>query len=323
MMFEMLTGRRAFDRATPIECCRAVEIANPPALTGSPLLGAVDESCMWRLQKPDEQRYPSAAAWLRGFVRAADREAAHAGAEVHEVRRLIVLPFRLMRSDPDSTFWPSACPTRSPIRSPACSRSSSDPVWLARSNGDGVPDVQKLAVEADVDLVLAGTLLRAGDQLQVSVQLFQTPSGTLLKSHIARVAWGDIFELQSQLAGQVVEALGLTLTARERRNMQRDTPASPAAYEAYLRATSGRPADQFPKRSICMRVPAADASFARDGRLGRCYRYRAKYDARQENDLGRRVVVLKALGINSGWAATACLPARDRSRQGSDAMVRL
>jgi TolB-like protein len=109
--------------------------------------------------------------------------------------------------------------------------------------GDGVPEVQKLVVEADVDLVLAGTLLRAGDQLQVSVQVFQTPCGTLLKSHIARVAWGDIFELQSQLAGQVVEALGLTLTARERRNMPRDTPASPAAYEAYLGANeaAGRP----------------------------------------------------------------------------------
>ena len=330
MMFEMLTGRRAFDRPTPIEVLRAVEIANPPALAGSPLLGAVDRILHVALAKKPHERHPSAAAMAQGLRTARQTEtAAHAGAEVNEVRRLIVLPFRPMRRDPDSDFLAISLPdaiTHSLAGLQSLVVRSS---LVGAKYGDGVPDVQKLAVEADVDLVLAGTLLKAGDQLQVSVQLFQTPSGTLLKSHIARVAWGDIFELQSQLAGQVVEALGLTLTARERRNMQRDTPASPAAYEAYLRANeaAGRP-DRIPEAidlyEECLRL---DAGFAPAmARLGRCYRYRAKYDARQDNDLGRAESLFqKALSINSELGLAHSLFAQletDRGRA-EDAMTRL
>jgi serine/threonine protein kinase len=42
MLFEMLTGRRAFDRPSLMAVLYAVQTANPPALTGSPALEAVD-----------------------------------------------------------------------------------------------------------------------------------------------------------------------------------------------------------------------------------------------------------------------------------------
>src|SRR4029453_8588406 len=114
------------------------------------------------------------------------------------------------------------------------------------------------------------------------------PSGTLLKSHIAQVAWGGIFDLQSDLARQVVDALGLKLTARERRNLERDVPASPAEYQLYLRANeaASRP-DRIPEAiglyEECLRL---DPGFAPAmARLARCYRYQGKYDDRRDANL--------------------------------------
>src|SRR5262245_8199395 len=57
MLFEMLSGRRAFERPSVVETLRAVEIANPPALTGPPALVAVDRALHVALAKTPAHRY--------------------------------------------------------------------------------------------------------------------------------------------------------------------------------------------------------------------------------------------------------------------------
>ena len=330
MLFEMLTGKRAFQRSSTLETLRAVEVANPPALTGPPALVAVDRALHVALAKTPAHRYQTAAAMAQDLRAALKAESAtQAGIDVREVRRLIVLPFRPLRADPESDFLGMSLPdaiTHSLAGLQSLVVRSS---LVGAKYTDGVPDVQRLAIEADVDLVLAGTLLRAGDRLQVSAQLFETPSGTLLKSHIAQVEWGNIFDLQSELVRQVVDVLGLKLTSGERHNLRRDTPANPAAYQQYLRANeaASRP-DRIPEAIAlyedCLRL---DPSFAPAiARLARCYRYQGKYDERRDANLAHAASLLQqALEINSQLALAHSLFAQletDRG-QAQDAMARL
>ena len=145
--------------------------------------------------------------------------------------------------------------------------------------------------------VLTGTLLRAGDRLQVSAQLFETPSGTLVKSHVARVAWGDIFDLQAELVRQVIDVLALPLTSRERRNLLRDAPADPEAYQLYLRANEASSrteglAEAIELYEACLRLDPAFAPAM--ARLGRCYRYQGKYQEGAEADLSRAPIAVAA-----------------------------
>jgi serine/threonine protein kinase/tetratricopeptide (TPR) repeat protein len=328
MLFEMLTGKRAFQRPSTLETLRAVEMANPPALTGPPALVAVDRALHVALAKTPAHRYQTAAAMAQD-LRAALESATQAGVEVREVRRLIVLPFRPLRADPESDFLGMSLPdaiTHSLAGLQSLVVRSS---LVGAKYTDGVPDVQRLAIDADVDLVLAGTLLRAGDRLQVSAQLFETPSGSLLKSHIAQVEWGNIFDLQSELVRQVVDVLGLKLTSGERHNLRRDTPVSPAAYQHYLRANeaASRP-DRIPEAIAlyeeCLQL---DPGFAPAmARLARCYRYQGKYDERRDANLARAATLLQqALAINSELALAHSLFAQletDRG-QAQDAMARL
>ena len=222
---------------------------------------------------------------LRAALRA-ESAGTQAGVEVREVRRLIVLPFRPLRADPESDFLGMSLPdaiTHSLAGLQSLVVRSS---LVGAKYTEGVPDVQRLAIEADVDLVLAGTLLRAGDRLQVSAQLFETPSGTLLKSHIAQVEWGNIFDLQSELVRQVVDVLGLKLTSGERHNLRRDTPSSPAVYQLYLRANeaASRP-DRIPDAIVlcedCLRLDLGFAPQSRGSRAVTATRARTMNGARR------------------------------------------
>ena len=132
------------------------------------------------------------------------------------------------------------------------------------------PDLKILAAEADVDRVVMGTLLRAGDQLRVTAQLVEAPSGTLLTSQTIQSSMGDLFRLQDDIAHRIVEALSLPLTgvdptAHARRAARRaGVRALPSGQRAgpHLRRPRGRP------RSVSAKPRAGLALRARLGPAG-------------------------------------------------------
>src|SRR6185436_19540197 len=127
--------------------------------------------------------------------------------------RLVVLPFRILRSDPETDFLafslPDAIATSLSGFGSLIVRSSAT---AARFGGES-PDLKALAAEADVDRVVMGTLLRAGDQLRATAQLVEAPGGVLLTSQTVQAPLGDLFRLQDDLARRVVEGLSLPLGA--------------------------------------------------------------------------------------------------------------
>ena len=53
--------------------------------------------------------------------------------------------------------------------------------------------------------------------------------------HTAQTPVGDLFRVQDELTRRIVASLSLPLTAREQQMLRRDVPASPKAYEYFLR----------------------------------------------------------------------------------------
>jgi TolB-like protein len=56
------------------------------------------------------------------------------------------------------------------------------------------PDLQKIAREAEVDLVLTGALLQLGERLRITSQLVEVRSGTLLWSHSSQATIRELLE---------------------------------------------------------------------------------------------------------------------------------
>lgn len=236
VLYEMLAGRPPFSGQSAVEVFHAVMYEQPPVLAGSPAVTALDRVVHRAVAKRPADRYETAdlmAQDIRASLVLADSGSI---TTVRAVTRLIVLPFRVLRPDPETDFL--AYSLADAVTSGLSGLQSlvvRSSLAASRFAAEG-PDLKALASGAEVDAALVGTLLRAGHQLRVSSQLVEVPAGTVLWSNTAQVPVGDLFGLQDELTQKIVESLSLPLTARERRMLKQDVPASPQAYELYLRA---------------------------------------------------------------------------------------
>src|SRR5262245_16149821 len=305
ILFEMLAGRPAFGGRNAIEILHATLHEQPPALSGSPAVAAVDRVIRRALAKRPAER-PASAQEMAAELRAVDgMEGTGAKVLARALTRLVVLPFRMLRPDPETDFLafslPGAIATSLSGIGSLVVRSSAT---AARFAGEA-PDLKALAAEADVDRVVMGTLLRAGDQLRAVAQLVEAPGGTLLTSYTVQSSLGDLFQLQDDIAQRVVQALSLPLGGDS--SPTPDAPHNARGYELYLRANElGRSYDQLPKaRELYERCVELDPRFAPAwARLGRCHRVIGKYvlptpdsDARAEAALRRALELNPRLSV--------------------------
>ena len=300
ILFEMLAGRPAFEGKNVVEVLHATLHEQPPALTGSPAVAAVDRVIRRALSKKAPDRPESAEAMaeeLRG-VRGAFADETPALARA--LKRLVVLPFRILRSDPETDFLafslPDAIATSLTRFDSLIVRSN---VAAARFDREA-PDLKALAVEADVDRVVMGTVLRSGDQLRATAQLVEAPGGTLLTSHTVLSSLGDLFRLQDDIVQRVVAALSLPLGGGSP-----PTPAAPQdahAYELYLRANEmGRAYNELPRaRDLYKRCLELDPTFAPAwAQLARCHRVIGKFIDDSMDSVARAEEALRrALELN-------------------------
>ena len=160
ILFEMLAGRPAFNGRSVLEILNATLTEQPPALGGSPAVAAVDRVIRRALAKSPAGRPISAEAMAEQLdaVRGIDGREARGMAQA--LTRVVVLPFRVLRPDPETDFLafslPDAITTSLAGMGSLIVRSSAT---AARFAGEA-PDIKALAVEADVDRVVMGTLLR-------------------------------------------------------------------------------------------------------------------------------------------------------------------
>src|ERR1017187_2039424 len=197
------------------------------------------------------------------------------------VIRFIALPFRVLNGDERAGFLEHGLPeavsaSLAGLRSLTI-RSSLLAARLAEAN----PDPKHIAREADVDMVLAGTILCESGQVRVSAELIHAPSGTLVGSYVCKTRLDNLIEVQDSLVRGIVELLVLRLTERERRVLAHNVPASARAYEFYLRANHvalGRTFESMAMaRDLYRECLDEDPDYAPAwARLGRCYRFLAK-----------------------------------------------
>jgi len=329
IIFEMLSRRRAFTGRSAVEIFHTIQYGQPPTLSGSPAIAAVDRVIHRALAKEPHDRYPSAQAMAQDLRAALLLEDSNVAPCAHAMSRLIVLPFRVLRPDPKTDFLAFSLPdaitsSLSGLES-LIVRSS---LAAARFAGEA-PDLKTIAVEADVDVVLTGTLLTSSGQLRVSTQLMETPSGALIWSKTSQVELKDVFQLQDELVNRIVESLSLPLTAREHRRLKHDVPTSPTAYEYYLRGNMLYYdwAKMSVARDLYLRCVEEDPQYAPAwARLGRCHRLIAKWSGEPDEDLVRaKNAIERALRLSPDLSVAHHLHAQLEADLGhaQDAMVRL
>ena len=329
ILFEMLTGKRPFLGESAVELFHAIVYEQPPALGGSPAVSAVDRVVRKSLEKQARDRYPTAHAMAQELRSALLLEDSGVPTRARSMTRLIVLPFRILRKDEETDFLAFSLPDAI-----TCSLSGLQSLVVrstlvaSRFAGDSV-DLKALAAETEVDVVVTGTLVRMGPQVRISTQLVEAPNGTLVWSQNSQVKLDDVFQFQDELVHRIVESLSLPLTAREHRMLKHDVPASPGAYELYLRANqlSVQWSELALARDLYLQCVDQDPYYAPAwARLGNCYRRMAKYVGDMTDNFASAAAAFnRALEINPELPMAHTYFAYLEADQGKalDGMVRL
>lgn len=233
VLFEMITGRRAFSAASSAETMSA--IANePPADFGSgtnPRLQSIILRC---LDKNRERRFQSGrdlAFSLRDLLTSqADRPASAA-----TIDSLAVMPFENVGGNPDAEYLSDGL-TESLINS--LSRLSSLRV-VARSRVFRYKGKEYEPVDAGRELnvrtLLTGRVSQRGDMLRVQAELVDTASAAQLWGERFHRKFTDIFEVEDEIADQITRNLQIRLSGADRKALGASYRSSSEAYQSYLR----------------------------------------------------------------------------------------
>jgi len=95
--------------------------------------------------------------------------------------------------------------------------------------------LDQIAQELNVDAIVEGSVVRAGDRVRISAKLFQTNiEGALWADNFER-NFTDVLALQSDVATAIARSIQVELSSVEQGQLARTRSVVPEAYEAYLK----------------------------------------------------------------------------------------
>ncbi len=281
VFYEILTGQPPFAGQSFGEIAHSVLQGAPPALCGSPAICAMGRIVHRALARDSNDRYQSAEAMAAELRATLLMDGIETKASAKPLRRLIVLPFRMLRPSEDTQFLAYSLPEAITVSLGGLENLVVRSSIVASRYAPESLDIQQLAREAEVDVVLTGALLTVGEQLRITTQLVEVPSGTLLWSHSSQATIRELLELHDDLVRRLVDSILPSLSVQENQSLQQDRPASPTVYQLYLQANEfSRQWQNLPTAiEFYERCVKLDASYAPAwARLGRARWLMDKYN---------------------------------------------
>lgn len=150
------------------------------------------------------------------------------------IQSLAILPLRNLSPDPSQEFFADGM-TEALITSlgrfdrlRVTSRTS-----IMRFKQSAQP-LSAIAKELGVDAIIEGTVQRSADRVRVTARLIKVSEDRPLWSESYDRTAGEVLSIQSDIAGQVAEEIGIQLTNPERARLRQIHRVQPAVYDEYL-----------------------------------------------------------------------------------------
>ena len=179
--------------------------------------------------------------------------APHAGSEPHAIQSIAVLPLDNYSGDPNQDYFAegmtdeltSDLATISQLR--VISRGS-----VMQFKGAHRPPTPEIARTLNVDAIVEGSVLRAGDKVRITAQLIDARSDRHLWAKSFERSSRDVLALQDELASAIAREIHVQLTPDEQSRLTRAPSVNPEAYDAYLKGRYffNRPSDENLKKAI-------------------------------------------------------------------------
>ncbi len=275
ILFEMLTGRHAFQRDTAADTISAILTKDPPELTPAvgPVAPALDRIVRHCMEKDPARRFHSAhdlafdLETISGGFTTGDRTAAAPGERPRSSRAralawaargvgvlgalalaaflwfprggaidsIAVLPFVNVSQDPNMEYLGDGI-TESLINS-----LSGLPNLTVMSRNSVFhykgheTDAREVGRGLNVRAVLTGRVMQRGDSLSISAELVDVRDNSHLWGGQYNRKASEILSVQEEIARQITDNLRLKLSGEERTKLARHPTESIEAYQFYLK----------------------------------------------------------------------------------------
>jgi TolB-like protein/Tfp pilus assembly protein PilF len=279
VLYEMLSGRHAFEGTSRASLIAAIMQSDPPPLKPAALDAVVRRS----LAKNPAQRYQSAAELQSALEQLADRPRArfpwlYAAAAIAAVaagvvvavvlarrapretaKAIAVLPFDALGVDHSRDYLRLAIPDEITTILSYSRGLAVRPFSVSRRLGGNV-DPQEAAKKLNASHLVSGHVLDEGGRLSVTMEVIDVSANKILWHDVFDVP--DLITMRSELASHVENGLLPLLDVRAASESSR--PKNPQAYALYLRAAaaSSDPAPNAEARTLLEQAVQLDPDYA-------------------------------------------------------------
>jgi eukaryotic-like serine/threonine-protein kinase len=241
ILYEMVSGRRAFAAPTPAETMAAILKEEPPRLEDDipDLPWDVARAVTHCLQKDVSDRFQSARdlmfdlrASLTGAVSSRSSSSAR---QRRPIDSLVVLPFANAGGDPDVEFWSDGITetiTNALARAPGLRVIARSTAFRYKGKEiDPLAAGQELKVRA----IVTGRVVLRAETLVIQAELLDVSDGSQLWGERFSRPVAEVLAVESEIARQISENLRLHLKGGGVEAVGKRPTENPEAYRAYLK----------------------------------------------------------------------------------------
>jgi serine/threonine-protein kinase len=218
ILYEMLSGRRAFSGETVLDVLNAIVHGEPRPLETTPELQAIVARC---LRKEQADRFQSITEVKTALQQIPTQD-------LQKQPSIAVLPFSNLSADPDNEYFSDGL-TEEIINElahiPGLRVTARTSTFVFRKRD---VDIRRIAETLNVQTLLEGSVRQSGTKIRVTAQLINAADGYHLWSKTYDREMAEVFLIQDDIATAIAKALQLRL--------YHNSTVSIPAYEAYLKA---------------------------------------------------------------------------------------
>jgi len=179
------------------------------------------------------------------------------------------MPFDNISPDPETDYFGDGLTEELIARLSALSEIELVSFWAAKQMKERKHDMAAIASQLGARYVVGGSVRRLQDSVRISVQLVDAVNKRQLWGNTYKGKLDDIFDIQEQVAQQIVDALKIKLSFAERVSLTKRPTLNAQAYDLYLRGQDYL--YRLTKRSVERAIQLFEKAIELDGRYAGAY----------------------------------------------------
>jgi TolB-like protein/Flp pilus assembly protein TadD len=195
--------------------------------------------------------------------------AAMAGELAAEPGALAVLPFDNISPDPETDYFSDGLTEELIARLSLVSEIELVSRWASMQYKGRRQDIRAIGDELGARYIVGGSVRRFQDSVRITVQLVDMATNRQLWGNTYKGRLDDIFDIQEQVAQQIVEALKLKLSFSEQVSLTKRHTVNAQAYDLCLRALDYL--NRMTKRSVEYSIQLFEKAIELDPRYAAAY----------------------------------------------------